>query len=130
MAAATTDEQLVRRSQLIKWVMRPTRETLKEFGAAIKGITAFIEQMDAKNKERNDKIAKLEAKLASLESEIKSVKASSIKYCGVWSADVDSYSAGDAVTHSGGLWIAKAATRDRPGQGATAWRLAVKSGAR
>jgi hypothetical protein len=40
------------------------------------------------------------------------------------------YAAGDAVTHQGSLWIARAATERRPGSegGAQDWQLAVKKG--
>jgi len=39
------------------------------------------------------------------------------------------YEKADAVTYAGSFWIAQAETSARPGQGATAWRLAVKRGA-
>lgn len=38
------------------------------------------------------------------------------------------YVKGDAVTQGGSLWIAKEPTRDKPGDGVTAWQLAVKCG--
>lgn len=38
------------------------------------------------------------------------------------------YRKGSTVTAQGALWIAQAETSDRPGDGATAWRLAVKKG--
>lgn len=47
---------------------------------------------------------------------------------GVFKADVP-YAKGDAVTWAGSLWIAQDSTTQKPGEGATAWRLAVKKGA-
>lgn len=38
------------------------------------------------------------------------------------------YRKGAAVTAQGSLWIAQGDTRERPGDGSTAWRLAVKKG--
>lgn len=38
------------------------------------------------------------------------------------------YQKGDGVTWAGSFWIAQAPTTDKPGDGATAWRLAVKAG--
>ena len=47
---------------------------------------------------------------------------------GVWKAEAN-YEAGDGVTWGGSWWIAQAQTSGaRPGDGATAWRLAVKAG--
>ena len=40
-----------------------------------------------------------------------------------------SYVKGDAVSFGGGWWIAQKATKgERPGEGATGWRLAAKGG--
>jgi integrin beta 3 len=38
------------------------------------------------------------------------------------------YEKGDGVTWAGSFWIAKDATNEKPGDGATKWRLAVKAG--
>jgi integrin beta 3 len=38
------------------------------------------------------------------------------------------YAKGDGVTFGGSFWIAQAATSEKPGDGATSWRLAVKAG--
>jgi hypothetical protein len=38
------------------------------------------------------------------------------------------YEAGDAVSFGGSIWIAKSPTKEKPGEGATSWRLSVKSG--
>ncbi len=48
-------------------------------------------------------------------------------YRGIYAAG-EAYAKGDAVTFGGSLWIASAETGERPGAGATAWRLAVKAG--
>ncbi len=46
---------------------------------------------------------------------------------GVWK-DGLAYETGDGTTFGGSFWIARAATTQKPGDGATAWRLAVKVG--
>ena len=46
---------------------------------------------------------------------------------GVYKAGT-TYQAGDGVTWAGSFWIAQAETTDKPGDGATAWRLAIKAG--
>jgi len=46
---------------------------------------------------------------------------------GVWKEGT-TYQAGDGVTWAGSFWIAQAETIDKPGDGATAYRLAVKAG--
>jgi integrin beta 3 len=38
------------------------------------------------------------------------------------------YEKGDGVTYAGSFWIAQDATAEKPGDGATKWRLAVKAG--
>ena len=38
------------------------------------------------------------------------------------------YAKGDGVTFGGSSWIAQDATHEKPGDGATKWRLAVKAG--
>ncbi len=44
---------------------------------------------------------------------------------GVWKSST-AYHKGDAVTWNSSLWIAQDDTNDKPGSGATAWRLSVK----
>jgi hypothetical protein len=46
---------------------------------------------------------------------------------GVWSPD-STYGKNDAVQFDGGFWVARQTTRERPGDGCTAWRLAVHRG--
>jgi len=46
---------------------------------------------------------------------------------GVYRA-TQAYEKGDAVTYGGSLWIAQRETSEKPGDGATKWRLAVKAG--
>jgi len=48
-------------------------------------------------------------------------------YRGVYVA-ATKYVKGDSVTFGGSLWIAREATEAKPGDGATAWQLAVKAG--
>ena len=48
-------------------------------------------------------------------------------YKGVYVAGAG-YLKGDSVTLGGSLWIAKEATKDKPGDGVTGWQLAVKAG--
>jgi integrin beta 3 len=38
------------------------------------------------------------------------------------------YEKGDGATYGGSFWIAQDATSEKPGDGATKWRLAVKAG--
>jgi integrin beta 3 len=40
------------------------------------------------------------------------------------------YDKGDAVTFGGSLWIARETTKNKPGDGSTAWQLAAKEGRR
>jgi integrin beta 3 len=47
--------------------------------------------------------------------------------CGVYQAG-HTYAKGDGVTFGGSFWIAQDATSEKPGDGATKWRLAVKAG--
>lgn len=61
-------------------------------------------------------------RLAALEQ-----RANALVYQGVWSADAQ-YVKGDAVTHSGSMWVAEGfADGERPGKSAV-WKLAVKRG--
>lgn len=48
-------------------------------------------------------------------------------YRGVYVAGT-AYLKGDSVTFGGSLWIAREVTNAKPGDGATAWQLAVKAG--
>lgn len=54
-------------------------------------------------------------------------KAPVVLDCGVYRAGV-TYEKGDGVTFGGSFWIAQDATSEKPGDGATKWRLAVKAG--
>jgi hypothetical protein len=40
----------------------------------------------------------------------------------------DEYEKGDVVTWNGSAWVAKNATKSKPGEGSNDWRLAVKRG--
>jgi hypothetical protein len=68
----------------------------------------------------NTTIAALEARVALLEQK------PHVKFCGVFESG-KSYQPGDACTHSGGLWICRAATTGQPNQDFHGWTLAVKS---
>lgn len=48
-------------------------------------------------------------------------------YCGVWK-DGTTYTPGDLVTWAGSMWVTRSTTTDKPGDGKTAWQLAVKAG--
>jgi hypothetical protein len=50
-----------------------------------------------------------------------------LRYRGVWEISRQ-YQAGDICTDHGGMWHCNQPTTDRPGEGATAWRLCVKKG--
>jgi HK97 family phage prohead protease len=52
-----------------------------------------------------------------------------LRHAGTWSPS-RAYAPGSCVTHAGSLWVARALTQEgeTPGAGATAWRLAVKTG--
>lgn len=63
----------------------------------------------------------LTARMAALE-----MRQKDIGYFGTWRQG--EYRQGQAVTHSGGLWIAERDTDQRPGETGSGWRLAVKSG--
>jgi len=65
----------------------------------------------------------LREQVASKTSIVKSI----VEYKGVWTKDT-AYGCGSAVTCGGSLWIARADTSEKPGDGATKWQLAVKAG--
>jgi hypothetical protein len=67
-------------------------------------------------------IIELKSRIIALET------APQFKYFGPWKPGGD-YHAGSMVSHSGSLWVARAAPGDaRPGAGSTNWTLAVKRG--
>jgi hypothetical protein len=84
-------------------------------------IRDFCEQSNAKNIERNDRIAALETKIAELESR------PFPKWAGVFT-EGQSYGECSLVTDKGALWVATRDTAERPGAPASGWRLIVKSG--
>ena len=86
----------------------------------VEQVWKFAQNMNAKNIERNEKIAALEARVAQLESRPIS------KWCGTWAPK--GYSEGNLVTRSGGLWLAMRDTSDTPGSAPDSWRLIVKKG--
>jgi hypothetical protein len=62
-----------------------------------------------------------------LDRRIAELEAKQLKLGGVWKAG-QSYGENTLVTYAGGLWISRAPTEARPGNGSPSWRLAVKSG--
>lgn len=71
----------------------------------------------------HERVKTLETRLAAVE------RKPHVKFCGVH-AVAHAYDPGDAVTHSGGLWICKEPTTGTPGDGFAGWQLAVKRGTR
>ena len=72
---------------------------------------------------------KTRARLAALEKRVSDLEARSmLRYEGTW-AEGRTYGAGCCVTFRGSIWCAGAETREKPGDGQTAWRLCVKRGA-
>ena len=65
-------------------------------------------------------VAPLTARLAAVEARPE------LKYCGTWEAN-RVYAAGSVITFKTGIWIARGATAERPGNGLTEWQLAMKS---
>jgi HPt (histidine-containing phosphotransfer) domain-containing protein len=89
---------------------------LMALAAGLTSIKALVGVAGAKRRQ-------LEARVAALEARSEKT----ISDWGVWKAETE-YPAGAAVSHQGGLWIAKLQTTGRrPGDGAL-WRLAVKKG--
>lgn len=73
-----------------------------------------------KSNETRELIVALETRLSALEQK------PYVRFRDVWEPG-KSYTAGDAVTYHGGLWICKVATSGEPSKDFVAWKLAVKS---
>jgi hypothetical protein len=84
-------------------------------------VEKFTEQLNAKNIERNERIAALEQKVAQLEARPLP------KWCGVFE-DGKAYSEASLITDRGSLWLATRDTAQRPGDAGSGWRLVVKKG--
>lgn len=96
-------------------ICKVTSRALKEYVARM--LEPALERLDA-----------LERRSAELESRQSLVESKSMTYEGVWKDGV-TYEPGAAVTHQGGVWVTRTATRTRPGTGDVRdWVLAVKSG--
>ena len=80
----------------------------RDFSALIKG---YVQRQ----------VDPLRAELAELRKELVSRE-----YRGTWRSDTP-YARHNSVTHGGSLWIARADTKQKPGDG-DAWQLAVKHG--
>jgi hypothetical protein len=70
-------------------------------------------------------IAAVKAAIAPYEQRIAALEARGYK--GLYSPGA-AYAKGDHVTFDGSLWIARDATTETPGDGATRWQLAAKRG--
>jgi hypothetical protein len=68
----------------------------------------------------------LQKQLEALEARLAVAEDRGFRYRGTWSASTQ-FNDGDAVSHDGSLWLAKASTRDRPGT-SPHWQLIVKRG--
>lgn len=83
-------------------------------------LAMLVVGMNAKNRERNVKIAALEAKIAELEARPR------LMYRGVWK-DGEPYEPGDVVTRSGSMWHCGKATKNSiPSEDHESWTLCVK----
>ena len=69
--------------------------------------------------------APLRERVEALEAAIGNTKG--LQYRGTFAVGT-AYDLGDTVTHGGSLWHCNQLTKDRPGEGASAWTLAVKRG--
>ena len=79
---------------------------------------ARMEEHAAETERRSaQRVQRLEERMAA---------ASGLRYLGVHD-DGEAYEAGDAVTHGGSLWVARARTSSKPGTDDT-WTLAIKRG--
>jgi hypothetical protein len=67
-----------------------------------------------------DQLAGIEKRVEELESR------PTLRYLGVWKEG--HYVIGSAVTQGGSVWIAERDTDQRPGDGESGWRLAVRAG--
>jgi hypothetical protein len=92
-------------------------ELADSLGSAIAEITKELETDFA------ERHAALEARLARLEAMPR------LRYCGIWKPET-TYSAESLTTHSGSLWLARAETSQRPGNGVSGWVLIAKRGSK
>lgn len=67
------------------------------------------------------------AELDVLRARIEAAEQKGFPYAGVWRQG-QVYAEGTLVTYDGSIWYARSETTDRPGDGRTAWVLAVKRG--
>ncbi|MEP7308209.1 MAG: hypothetical protein ABJA98_22115 [Acidobacteriota bacterium] len=87
---------------------------------AIIAVNVFAQSINAKNIERNEKIAALETKVAELETR------TAVDYVGIW-LEKYSYRKGQIVTHKGTIWFCRVDyTMEKPGT-STDWQLMVKN---
>lgn len=90
------------------------------------GFDAVKRYTDAGFTTLDDSLVKLCNHVTALECRIKDLEARpTISYQGTFN-EGQSYRAGDAVTHRGGLWVARADTSIKPGDPGSKFTLAVK----
>jgi hypothetical protein len=130
---------------LAEWLKRNRKHLAPVWliGALYDQLAGFAQQMNAKNKERNERLDKLESQVQGLvarsggdagqdsmvDARLKALESRpAVTYEGVWDV-ARTYGVGMMVTHSGGIWHAKTANVSRrPGTDPNIWVLAVKSG--
>jgi hypothetical protein len=76
---------------------------------------------------QNRALAKRDQEIVELRNRLDELERNRVKFCRTFEWGVV-YSEGSFVTHQGSLWYATAETRQAPGEGCTAWCLAVKRG--
>jgi hypothetical protein len=109
----------------LRWIekMKPTPEQLNRpvRSGDIPNLMAAVAEAIAES---------LGQRIIALEREIAELKSSALKYCGVWCSN-KTYAPNSMTTHQGGAWISQIETCGlRPGDGNSAWRLAVKRGSK
>ena len=87
---------------------------------AVEAVWKFIEEMNTKNAERNEKIGALESRLAAIEHR------PALKFCGPH-REGHAYAEGSLTQRGGGLWLAERTTTETPGSPDSGFRLIVKS---
>ncbi len=80
-------------------------------------VLSVLQDMNERNRERNARLAALEARPAS----------GGVRWAGTWKSNRQ-FREGELCTWRGGLWLATRTTNDRPGTDDSGFRLIVKSG--
>jgi hypothetical protein len=121
------DESLDGWSERNKWYPVPVFMFQE---VVMKTVLPFLHDTNERNKERNAKIAALEQRCEALQQRVQELEQRpAVAYKGVWN-ERELYGAGQFVTFSGSMWIAKTASIGRrPGTDPNGWQLVVKRGA-